>query len=94
MEKRIANPIQEVPPTRLRKAYDYLRESDIVVPEDYAVFEQEMQSEEKLTKLYDYFKSQEVIVPEDFTAFKSGMLEGLKKKRTWYQEFWYWLTGR
>lgn len=79
MEKRVTDPIQ-VPSTRLRKAYDYLRENDVVVPEDYSIFEEQMQEEEKLTKLYDYFKAQEVVVPEDFTAFKSGMLEGLKKK--------------
>lgn len=76
MEKK-QPPVQDEP--QLYKAYEYLREQDVAVPDDYKEFEKAMQDDAKLKHLHDYFKGQDIAVPESYDEFKTGILTVKKK---------------
>lgn len=75
MEKK---PVVKEEP-QLYKAYEYLREQDVQVPDDYKEFESAMQDDSKLKHLHDFFKEKDIAVPEDFSEFKTGILSVKKK---------------
>jgi hypothetical protein len=76
---RMPDPTQGQP-TKLQRAYDFLKSKDVTVPESYEEFEGGIQQEGRLQKMYDYLKSADVVVPADFKEFEASMLADVKKK--------------
>lgn len=70
--------IQQQPPSRLRKVYDYLKQNNKVRSETYEDFEEKMQDPARLEKVYNYLKEQNKVRADSFDAFQDKM--GLKKK--------------
>jgi hypothetical protein len=61
------------PKKRLELAYEYARQHDVKVPDNYQAFEAGMQEPGRLPKLYDYLKSENVTVPATYQDFAAGI---------------------
>lgn len=72
--------LQQQPPDKVRKLYDFLKKNNVRVHNTYEEFKVAMQDERRLSQAYDYLKKNhpDSVESADFNSFQTNL--GLKKK--------------
>lgn len=79
MATETTTPVQQNPPSKLRKVYDFLVSQNKVRPgRSFEEFEERMQDPARLEKVFNYLKESNKVRAENFDQFQDSM--GLKKK--------------